>query len=270
MASDPHRYSVPGLERGLRLLQLFDRTTTTLGASDIARSLAIPRSTVFRIVQTLEHLGYLERAGSVYRLGPAVLRLGFEYLASLELTDLARPIVERLRDQTGYPAQLVIRDGREVVVVLKTHGTSALTSTVGIGTRLPAHATTLGRVLLGDLGEAELRGLYPEARLESFGPATPKTASELARLVAADAARGFAATEGFFERGIASIVAPVRESGGRTIAAISVTLPAGTVDARMREELAVAVRDAAQALSHRLNYRPPQLGRSAKPIAQAA
>ena len=95
------RYNVPGLERGLRLLQLFDRSTTQLGAPDIAKALAVPRTTVFRIVQTLEHLGYLERsdAGN-YRLGPAVLRLGLEYVASLEITDIARPIVERLRDET--------------------------------------------------------------------------------------------------------------------------------------------------------------------------
>jgi len=82
------KYNVPGLERGLRLLQLFDRSRKVLSAADMARMLEIPRSTAFRLAQTLESLGFLERANEAYRIGPAVLRLGFEYIASLEFTAL--------------------------------------------------------------------------------------------------------------------------------------------------------------------------------------
>ena len=151
---------VPGLERGFRILMLFDRNRRELSAPEVARLLSIPRTTVFRLLQTLEHLQLVAPTESGnFRPGPAVLRLGFEYLASLDLTEFGRPIVERLRDETNLPAQLVIRDGREVVVILRAGGASTFESSVSIGTRMPAHATILGRVLLGDFSEAELREL---------------------------------------------------------------------------------------------------------------
>jgi DNA-binding MarR family transcriptional regulator len=96
------KYSVPGLERGLRLLCEFSRQDKTLSAPELARRLDIPRSTVFRLLATLERMGFVERAdgGRDYRLGMSVLRLGFEYLASLELTEIGRPLLDRLRDET--------------------------------------------------------------------------------------------------------------------------------------------------------------------------
>src|SRR5437868_5979373 len=83
MPAEKNRYIVPGLERGLRLLQLFTRQRRTLGAPEISKALGVPRSTVFRLIQTLEEMGFLERAANgEYQLGAAILRVGFEYLAS--------------------------------------------------------------------------------------------------------------------------------------------------------------------------------------------
>ena len=130
------------------MLQLFDRTRRRLTGAEMARKLTIPRSTAFRLAHTLELFGFLERDGDHYRVGPAVLRLGFESIASLDLSELGRPVVERLCEQSGLPSQLVIRDGREVVVVIKASPPTALVSNVVVGTRFPAHATILGRVLL--------------------------------------------------------------------------------------------------------------------------
>src|SRR5690606_22056185 len=143
------RYSVPGLERGLRILAEFTSETPTLTAPELARRLGVPRTTVFRLLVTLEALGFVERArnGREYQLGTAVLKLGFEYLASLALTELSRPILEDLRNTFNYSANLAIRDGREVVYVQKVAAESLFSSSVHIGTRLPAHATVLGRML---------------------------------------------------------------------------------------------------------------------------
>jgi DNA-binding IclR family transcriptional regulator len=251
------RYSVPGLERGLRLLQLFDRTRRLLTAAEMARLLAIPRSTAFRLAQTLELLGFLEREGDSYCIGPAVLRLGFEYIASLEVSELARPVIERLRDETELSAQLVIRDGREVVVVLKASPPSTFTSSVTVGTRMPAHATILGRVLLGDTDDKALQALYPEATLPSASPHSPRTLAELKRLVRDDRARGYAISESFFEQGICAVAAPVRDQSGRITAAISVTAQRPTLEpAELRERLVAQVCGAAADLSRRLNHRP--------------
>ena len=253
------KYNVPGLERGLRILQLFDRSRTVLSAADMARALKIPRSTAFRLVQTLEYLGYLERANDAYRIGPSVLRLGFEYIASLELTDLARPLIERLRDDTGYSTQIVIRDGRDIVVVLKAAAPLTFTSSVNIGTRLPAHATILGRVLLSETDDRTLAALYPGSALPKASPKSPKNLSELRKLLREDRARGYALSESFFEQGVSAVAAPVRNGSGAIVAAISITVQQPTLEPReLRDRLVTQVLQAAAALSHRLNFRPAE------------
>ena len=256
--NDANRYLVPALERGLRLLQLFDRRRREIGPPDIARELELPRSTVFRLLQTLEHLGCVERADSrAYRLAPGVLRLGFEYLASLEITDVARAVVERLRDQTGCSAQLVMRDGRDVVVVLKAAGPGTFSSNVSVGTRLPAHATILGRTLLCHVGDAELARLYPEATLPPVSARSPQTPAELKALLREDRARGYALSESFFEQGISAVAAPVRDAGGKVVAAVSLTVQKATLDPpEFRERLVRQVLAAAASVSESLNYQP--------------
>jgi DNA-binding IclR family transcriptional regulator len=250
------RYNVPGLERGLRMLQLFDRAHRTWSAADMARALAIPRSTAFRLAQTLEFLGFLEREGDRYRIGPSVLRLGFESIASLDLSELARPVVERLREESGLSSQLVIRDGREVVIVLKSAPPAAFASNVHVGTRLPAHATILGRMLLCDADDQTLQALYPEPALPRIGTGTPRTLAELKRLLREDRARGYGVSESFFEQGVSAVAAPVRDQSGAIVAAISVTAQRPSLEPdSLRERLVKLVVRAAAELSHRLNYR---------------
>jgi len=249
-------YLVPGLERGMQILMLFDRERREVGAPEIAQRLGIPRTTVFRLLHTLVHLQLLVGTESgAYRLGPAVLRLGFEYLASQDITELARPVVQQLRDDTGLPAQLVIRDGREVVVVLRVAGASAFDSSVNIGTRMPAHATILGRVLLSDCSADDLRALYPERTLKAYSPHTPETVGALAKLLAGDRARGYAVSSSFYERGISAIAAPVRDAAGRIVAAVSLTTQREAIPEQERAALVDRVVAAAKALSEQLSYR---------------
>ncbi len=253
------RYNVPGLERGLRLLQLFDRQHTRWSAPDIARELKVPRSTVFRIIQTLQLLGFVERSEGQYRLGPAVLRLGFEYIASLDISEMARPVIESLRDDTGFAAQLATLDGRDVVFVVRASVASTFASNVQVGTRMPAHATVLGRIFLSAMDDEALRAMYPEARLPAHTPQTPKNLGELKKLLTGDRALGYAVSESFFENGISAIAAPVRDGHGKVIAAISLSVPQSAIEPKMRDKLVRRVLAAAAQLSHRLNYRPTEV-----------
>lgn len=251
-----NRYNVPGLERGMQILMLFDRTRRTITAPEITQSLGIPRTTVFRLLQTLQTLELVVPAeGGAHRLGPAVLRLGFEYIASLEITELARPVLERLRDTTGLAAQLVIRDGRDVVVIMRLPGPSAFQSSVSVGTRMPAHATVLGRVLLAGLSREALRDLYEGQELVQFSPHTPKSLRDLQRLLAEDLARGYSVSDSFYERGISAIAAPVRDGAGDIVAAVSVTMQGESVPSERRDALAREIVAAAGELSAQLNYR---------------
>jgi DNA-binding IclR family transcriptional regulator len=254
-------YVVPGLERGLRILAEFSLLEPALSAADLARRLKIPRTTVFRLVQTLEALGFLERTENdrYYQLGIGVLRLGFEYLSSLELTDFGIPILERLRDATGFTSHIVVRDGRDIVFVAKaqSYEDGFGSVRVNVGTRLPAHATIHGRILLGDLDLAALSDLYPESLLEQFTDRTPRTVVELYELIRADLSRGYAVSESSFERDISVVTAPVRDESGKIAAVATVTVPHSPErGARIPDGLLELVRAAANELSLRLNYRP--------------
>ncbi|SDY61091.1 IclR family transcriptional regulator [Pseudomonas sp. NFIX28] len=248
------KYIVPGLERGLLLLCEFSRRNRTLTAPELARRLALPRSTIFRLLATLETMGFVTRSGNEYRLGMSVLRLGFEYLASLELTELGQPLLARLCDRLNYPSNLVVRDGRSIVYVAKVSPPSVFSNAVNVGTRLPAHATVLGRILLEDLSLAELRELYPEEHLEQHSHSTPKTVLELFDMVQADRQRGFVSGEGFFESAISTVAAPVRDQSGRIAAALGVTIPTTQIGHVNFEELLSQVRRSADELSRLLNY----------------
>jgi DNA-binding IclR family transcriptional regulator len=252
------KYLVPGLERGLRLLCEFSRNEKTLSAPELARRLDVPRSTVFRLLTTLERMGFVERneGGRDYRLGMGVLRLGFEYLASLELTELGKPVLENLRADIQYPCNLVVRDGRSIVYVAKSVAPTAFVSSVNVGTRLPAHATVLGRVLLEDLSLAELSKLYPEQTLERFSDSTPKTVQELFQMVQEDRKRGYVLQEGFYEARISTVAAPVRNHTGMIIAALGATIPAPHIDDAALETIVRRVRESADELSRLLDYMP--------------
>lgn len=252
------RYNVPALERGLRVLGEFSRENRTLSAPELARRFDLPRSTVFRLLTTLESMGFIERTegGRDYRLGLAVLRLGFEYLASLELTELGLPLLQRLSDEIRYPCNLVVRDGRSIVYVAKVSPPTPFTSSVNVGTRLPAHATVLGRILLEDLTLPKLRALYPEEKLETFSTSTPRTVTELFDMVQGDRQRGYVISEGFFESNISTIAAPVRDHSGHVVAALGATITAARVDEGRIDEMVARVRATADELSRLLNYAP--------------
>ncbi|MFC5606858.1 IclR family transcriptional regulator [Variovorax soli] len=257
------RYNVPALERGLRILCEFTREHRTLSAPELARRFDLPRSTVFRLLTTLENMGFLERAegGRDYRLGLAVLRLGFEYLASLELTQLGTPLLQRLSEELHTSCNLVVRDGRSIVYVAKVAQATPFASSVTVGTRLPAHATVLGRILLEDLTLPQLRDLYPEDHLESFSPSTPRTVTELFDMVQADRQRGYVLGEGFFESNISSIAAPVRDHSGHIVAALGATIPSGHIDEGRIDEMVARVRATADDISGLMNYAPATNGK---------
>ena len=256
--SETDRYSVPGLERGLAILASFSRETPEFTPPELAQRLGIPRSTVFRLVHTLERLGFLERGrdGRSFRAGVAVLRLGFEYIASHGLVELGRPLIERLRDTTGHSAHIVVADGRWVVYIARAAAPNAVLGTVNVGTRLPAHATVLGRVLLCDMTLPQLRALFPEKKLPQVSRHTPETVTALHTMLLADRERGYGVSEGFFEAGISTIAAPVRDEDEKIVGAIGLTIPRAKIGSPAESRaLTEQVIETAAALAGSLNYR---------------
>ena len=250
------KYLVPALQRGLELLGQFSRQTPTLTGAELARNLGLPRASVFRILHTLERSGFVERLGdsASYKLSIGVLRLGFEYLSSMELTEHGRPVVDQLRDATGYSAHLVVRDGRDVVFVVKAAGRSALFHSIQVGARLPAHATVLGRLLLSDLSMQELSQLYPEKQLPKYTDKTPANLKQLKTLMDADRNVGYGLSQGGFETGISTIAAPVFNDEQHVVAALSITVPAQQVANEQAKHLIDLVCNAAAQLTQRISH----------------
>ncbi len=261
------RYIAPALQRGLAILGSFDRARPVLTMVELARINALPRATVFRLAHTLEVMGFLVRepAGQGYRLGPAVLSLGFGYLSGLELPDIARPVLERLRDATGASAHLAVRDGAEIVYLAQVSGQSALTSNIGVGSRLPAHGSTMGRALLLDLDEGALRNIFGSAPLAATTDQTPKTVAALAAIQAKDRRWGYVASRSFYERGVVSLAAPVRDAAGAIAAAVSVVTSEHALDAEaMHGAVKDCVLESAAEISRWLGHHPAGLSSAAE------
>ena len=252
-----NRYNVPGLERGLAVLREFTRETPELTAPDIIARLGLPRSTVFRLLQTLENLGYLvcTRDGHRYRLGVAVLRMGFEYLASQGIVELGRPLIDSLSLQADLSAHLVIADGRSIIYAACAKPRAALAGTVSVGTRLPAHATVFGRILLGDCTLPQLHELFDGRPLQRASEQTPDSVEDFHALARQDRERGFGISEGFYERNISTIAAPVRDESNQIVAAVGLTLTSSTVDQSYIDNGVVEmVIDTVSNLSEHLGY----------------
>jgi DNA-binding IclR family transcriptional regulator len=222
---------VPGLERGIEILRLFHRDRSQLAAPIVATELGIPRSTVHRLLTCLVELNLLRREpGGLFALGPGVLNLGFEYLASQDIVVLSNPILARLRDDTDCSTHLTVLDGTRVIYLSRHPSRSAVSSNIGVGSSLPAHATIMGRLMLGALKPQEIKARYARQKLEAIGPKTPTTLDELQALVAADSARGYAVSTGYYEHGVVAVAAPVYNGANEIVAAINATAVSSAVD----------------------------------------
>jgi DNA-binding IclR family transcriptional regulator len=258
-AANDNKYIVPALAQGLGILSLFGPERRQVTAPEIAKQLSLPRTTVFRLLQTLQSMDYVrcEPDKRHFSLGPALLNRGFEYLASLDMVEVAQPVLQRLRDRTGLSTHMAIREGREIVYVCRFPARSAISSAVHIGTRFPVHATIMGRMTIFELGERELAELFRDQSLKRYTRQTPTTLKALKALLAEDRKKGYAVSQAFFEPGVSSVAAPVRDGAGDVVAAINVTAVDAHIDERdLNGGLKDAVLAAAAEISRWLYQNP--------------
>ena len=251
------RYLVPALTRGLNILQDLsgDRRKQTL--SEVAATLGVTRSSAYRLLFTLSHMGFVafDSETKTYSLGPQVLRLGYGYLASRDLVEVAMPHLVRLRDRTGWSAHLGELHGRDVIYLARVATRRSIASTVHVGTRLPARATTMGRILLADLSAAEVQELYRDEPGLSGAAKPHESLAALIEQLAADAAAGVVVQNSGYEPGVASIAAPIRDMTGHVVAAINISAVALlTNDTELNGPLKGEVLAAANAISRDLGH----------------
>jgi len=255
------RYLVPALVRGLSILSLLSKATGALTLSEVAASLGITRSSAYRLLYTLGHLGFVDydARAKTYALGPQVLALGYGYLASRDIPAVALPHLERLRDHTGWSAHLGELHGREVVYLARVPTRRLVSSSVHVGTRLPAHATTMGRILLSGLSDEEIRARYQQDIGQPLDISPYGSVAALLEQIAADRVNGAVVQNSVYEAGVASVAAPIRDVTNCIVGAINVSAVATLIsEAELNGPLKDEVVAAAAMISRDLGRRNPQ------------
>ncbi|UFN48535.1 IclR family transcriptional regulator [Roseomonas sp. OT10] len=258
-AEEAPEHLISPVQRAIRLLEYVAAGGETGNLSEAARRTGINRATLARLLDTLAHEGVLERAGGgEHRLGLRFLGLAASALASRDLVSLARPVLARLAARTGLSAYLVVLSGGEALYLAREMPDTPLVSHIRIGSRVPAHLTTPGRLLLAGRGPEERRALLGPDPLARATERSPATHAALAALLAEDAARGCAWSASAYEPGVDSCAAPVWGADGMTIAALSVAGPSAQFGPdTIRTNIEQAVRGAAAALSQAMGAGPP-------------
>lgn len=214
---------VQSLERGLAVIRTFDAENPVLTLSEVARATALTRAAARRFLLTLVDLGYVRSDGRGYSLTPRVLELGFAYLSSLSLPAIAEPHLERLVANVRESSSISLLDGDEIVYVARVPTSRIMTVSIDVGTRFPAYATSMGRVLLSDLEEAALSDYLSRVELRALTARTLTSPDGLRDELARIAERGWALVDQELEEGLRAIAVPIRNRRGRVIAAANVS-----------------------------------------------
>lgn len=220
---------VQSLERGLAVIRAFDGDRRSLTLSDVARETGMSRASARRFLHTLVELGYVATDGREFTLRPALLELGYAYLSSLTLPDLATPHLEKLSEQVGESSSVAVLDGADIVYVARVATRRIMSASIRVGTRFPAYATSMGRAILAHAEPAALDAyLATAAPSGMLPPLTSRTITdpgELRTVLAEVREQGWALVDQELEDGLRSVAAPLRDGTGHVVAAVNVSAP---------------------------------------------
>jgi IclR family transcriptional regulator, pca regulon regulatory protein len=239
---------VQSLERGLAVIRAFDHEHPELTLSEVAAVTGVTRAVARRFLLTLASLGYVRSDGRFFSLTAKVLELGYAYLSSLSLPEVAEPHLEDLVGEVNESSSVSVLDGHDVVYVARVPVSRIMTVSISVGTRFPAYATSMGRVLLAGMTEEELTSYLAAVRLE---PLTARTVSSVAALrgeVARVRSQGWALVNQELEEGLRALAAPIRDRSGKVVAALNVSAHASrtSLEAMRRDLLPPLLKTAAR------------------------
>ncbi|WP_426404762.1 IclR family transcriptional regulator domain-containing protein [Streptomyces sp. R-07] len=238
------------LARGLDVLHAFGSVRGPARLTELARLTGLPRATARRSLITLRHLGYVREEADGFLVLPRVLELGYARLSGLSLPEIATPHLVALVLRVHESASVAVLDGDDIRYAARVASTRIMHIDITVGTRLPAYATSMGRVLIGALPPAERAAHLGRITPEALTPHTVTTREGLDEAVAATVARGYGWVEEELEEGLRSLAVPVTDGAGRVVAAVNVALHAGR--ATPEESLAALLpplRETASAIS---------------------
>jgi len=223
MPEERESHYVQSLARGLSVISAFGPDTPELSLSDVARATGLTRAAARRFLLTLVDLGHVRQDGKLFRLTPRVLTLGYAYLSSLSLPGIAEPHLEQLVREVHESSSMSVLDGHDIVYVARVPTSRIMTVAINVGTRFPAYATSMGRVLLAGLDAPALEEHLATLDLEQFTNRTVTSIDDLRARIDETRAHGYALVDQELEHGLRSIAAPVRNRHGKVVAAVNVS-----------------------------------------------
>jgi IclR family transcriptional regulator, pca regulon regulatory protein len=227
---------VQSLDRGLAVIRCFSSEHPSLTLSEVAERTGLTRAAARRFLLTLQELGYVGSSGRQFSLRPRVLALGYAYLSSFSVSQIAQPHLEDLAEELHESCSVSVLDGDDLVYVARASANRIMTIALTVGTRLPAYPTSMGRILLAHLPEPELDAYLRRTTMLKLTEHTITEPSELLEVLATARSRGWTAVDQELEAGVRSIAVPIRDSSRKVVAAINASAHAARVPMRTLEK----------------------------------
>ncbi len=245
---------VQSFARGLEVIRSFSASAPRQTLTEVAGRSGLSRAGARRILLTLETLGYVRCEGKLFSLTPRILDLGFAYLSSMPIWNLAEPVMESLVAQVKESCSAAVLDDTDIVYVLRVPTHKIMSISLGVGSRLPAYCTSMGRVLLSALPEAELMQCLAASNRTARTKHTVTGMAELAAKIAQVRKQGWSLVNQELEEGLVSMAAPITNRAGQTVAALNIIGQANRTSAKaMQESMLPPLLAAAQAISRMLS-----------------
>jgi len=247
------REFVQGLERGFAVVKAFGPRTPILTVSEVAAQTGLTRAVARRYLLTLKSLGYVTHDGSAFSLTPRVLELGFAYLSTVSVADVSQPFMAQVAELLKESCSVGVLDGNDVVYVARVTADRIMTTNLVVGSRLPAHATSMGKVLLAFLPAPHLEAYFSTTRFRTLTQHTITDEQALRATLEQVRRRGWATNDQESEVGVRTLAVPITDRSGNVIAAINVAGHAARVSMRdMKRDHLPVLRKAAAEISHAL------------------
>ncbi|MGR4869157.1 IclR family transcriptional regulator [Variovorax sp. LARHSF232] len=227
---------VQSFARGLEVIRSFSTQAPRQTLSEVAAATGLTRAGARRILLTLQTLGYVASDGKLFALTPRILDLGFAYLSSMPIWNRAEPIMEALVREVQESCSAAVLDATDIVYVLRVPTHKIMRITLGVGSRLPAWCTSMGRLLLADLPDEEVRARLAASTLEPFTKHTLTDADAIFSKVQQARRQGWCVVNQELEEGLISIAAPIVDRAGRMVAALNISGQANRTSAKVMQD----------------------------------
>lgn len=253
----PNKYTVPAVKRAIEILNLLEKSDKPLSLSEISKHINYPRSSIFRILVTLESYGFVERNSSdnTFTLGIRLSQLGIAKLNKINLGYDSYKHLEELAKKTGESVYLAVLHNYRVVLIQRVDSPSMWSLVTQLGLRSPVHCTASGQVLISEMSDEELSQLIKKTGLKKYTEKTITRLSELKMRLKKVREQGFAIVDREYNPELVAVAAPIRNAWGKIIAALLITLQyRGSKTISRAYELAKDLKEYAEKISKQMGY----------------